>query len=281
MDTDDDVAEERTPSRDPLASVRIFLKVLPLIAVVFFLTYYVTERSRLFPDNSVLSDPPKAEYLVFPPAHPVEPVKPKVETVKDSKRDSIKEAPKKDVVAEVTKKEAKKETKTSDAKPARPAEPEIKGPVEGGYVVVFLSRKLVALVKDQKYLRAYPDAVVPGGAKGGKSGRNDTRAPVGNYYIVDHEPQGSVMTLVLSYPNSRDALAALKAKKITRAQYDKILSAEKQHAAPPFNTHLGGPVRIRGDGGADKKAGDICVTPEQMEVLWMATRRGTPVVIME
>lgn len=297
MNPDEPTTESPDRLKRALPGLRLFIKLVPLVAVLLFLTHFMTERTRLFPDNREISDPPQAEYLVFPPAKPVV-----AETVKPEGDSGTKP----EVVTAGGNKPANHSAGTGTAtttppaggtsapKPADkpkpddgtgpgPDRPVLNGPVEGGYIVVFLSRKIVALVKDQKYLRAYRDAVIPGNGKGGKADRADNRAPLGNYLIVDQEPQDGVLTLVLNYPNGKDAVAGYKARKITAAEYNAIVQSEQQRKAPPFTTKLGGPVRIRGDGGAEKKKhpGDISITSAQMEELWKAIRLGTPVCIME
>jgi len=160
---------------------------------------------------------------------------------------------------------------------------EISGPVEGGYIVIYLSRRFLGLVANQQYVRAYYNISVPENLTEPKSDKYDNRAPVGDYYVCAHEVQGNVMTLVLNYPSPADAGTAFKSGKIAKGDYDLLIKAAQQKFAPPFNTPLGGPILIRGDGGGNKKihGSDIGITPAEMEELWLATRKGTPVRILK
>ncbi len=181
-------------------------------------------------------------------------------------------------------------TGTASANPATHkddwSKKKITGPIEGAYIVVFLSRRIVALVKDQQYVRAYYYAKIPSGSATPKSARNDKRAPQGDYFIVKHELQGKIMNLIINYPSPADAAKALAAKSITAAQSNLINQAAQNKSMPPMTTPLGGPVKIRGAGSANQadpwsSGSNISIAPEQLEELWLATRKGTPVRIVK
>ncbi|MCC6370629.1 MAG: L,D-transpeptidase family protein, partial [Bacteroidia bacterium] len=52
--------------------------------------------------------------------------------------------------------------------------------------------------------------------------------------------------LRISYPNSYDAEAAYARKKISKANYNAIVSKNKKRQQPPANTGIGGGIGIHG-----------------------------------
>lgn len=89
------------------------------------------------------------------------------------------------------------------------------------------------------------------------------------------------MFLVLNYPNIKDAEKALKSNIITKEDYDRIVKSNKAGKLPPFDTPLGGPIYIRGDGVPGKNtSGNIGIPPAAMQKLWEFAKKGTPVRIV-
>lgn len=293
----------------PGSALRLLLRTLPLLAVLFAVTFLIARREHYFPGHSLVFEPPRTEYFGFPPPEQKKPVPQEAGSATEGQTaDPSERIRTTSAVHEQTPSEqdsassgtqgggqgggATTSTTTTGGAGATRTDPgtpevidwskrEITGPIEGAYVVIYLSRNFVGLVVGQQYARAWYYASMPQNITAAKALRNDRRAPVGDYYICGHELDGNVMTLVLSYPSPQLAEAAVRERRITPAQQAAIVNAWRQTAPPPFTTALGGPVRIRGDGVRDKTApgSDIGITPEQMEELWLATRKGTPVRI--
>jgi murein L,D-transpeptidase YafK len=88
---------------------------------------------------------------------------------------------------------------------------------------------------------------------GHKQKEGDEKTPEGLYSFSDHAPSSSYHgSLLIHYPNQRDAQDARSNKKITKEQYDQIIQNTNKGFAPPMNTGLGGFILIH---GAQKKTG--------------------------
>ncbi len=149
------------------------------------------------------------------------------------------------------------------------------------YLVVFLSKGILGAIEGKKYVYTFYNINLPVNISKGKSQKGDALVPIGDYYILKHELKGKTMYMTLNYPNSKDAAKALKNKLITKSQYEAILAANKAGKLPPFDTPLGGPVMIRGDGIAGKKtSGNIGVQPVAMGKIWEFAKKGTPIRIL-
>lgn len=157
----------------------------------------------------------------------------------------------------------------------------ITGPVPDVQVAVFLSRRTMGLVHGGAYIRAYHHLAHARDVSAPKLHADDHRTPQGSYRILAHQLDGAVMTLVLNYPNAADARRGLEAGLIDRATHDRIVEADRAGRAPPWDTPLGGPVRITGD--REQRGvteGDLSIRKADMEELWLAVHKGTPVRIL-
>ena len=149
------------------------------------------------------------------------------------------------------------------------------------YLVVFLQKKILGAIEDNKYVQTYYNINLPPDISRGKETAADRLVPIGDYYILNHELRGETMFLTLNYPNAHDAVKALKKGVITRSQYEQIVAASKNGSLPPFDTPLGGPVVIRGDGIPGRStAGNIGIPPAAMRKIWEFTTKGTPIRIV-
>jgi murein L,D-transpeptidase YafK len=108
----------------------------------------------------------------------------------------------------------------------------------------------------------------------------DRATPEGEYRVCGKKPHAAYyIALVLSYPNLADAELALKERRISRRQYERIRAAGGGDC-PPFDTPLGGLVEIHGEGsGADWTWGCIALDNPEMRALYDMTPVGTPVLI--
>ena len=149
------------------------------------------------------------------------------------------------------------------------------------YLVVFLGKGILGAIEGKKYVYTFYNINLPVNITKGKSRKGDALVPIGDYYILKHELKGKTMYMTLNYPNSKDAARALKSKLITKSQFDAILAANKAGKLPPFDTLLGGPVMIRGDGIAGMNtSGNIGIKPEAMRKIWEFAKKGTPIRIL-
>ncbi len=166
---------------------------------------------------------------------------------------------------------------TAEAKRRLPERP----PVAGERVVlVHKADRVLAYYRKGKLAAVYPIALGPSPA-GHKAREGDGRTPEGEYSICTRNDKSKFhVFLGLSYPETRDADAALRRKVITKAQRDAIAEATRVGQAPPWDTPLGGEVGIHGGGSdMDWTAGCIALENAAMDVLWAELKVGDPVVI--
>ena len=163
-----------------------------------------------------------------------------------------------------------------------PKAPKKKEPVYSTkYLVVFLQKGILGAIENQQYVYTFYNINLPAEIKKYKSRKGDKLIPLGDYYILRHELKNGRMFMILNYPGIKDAEQGLKNGLIDKNDYNRIVSAQKAGKLPPFNTALGGPVVIRGDGKKGKKTlGNIAITPTQMQKIWSFAPRGTPIRIV-
>ena len=119
---------------------------------------------------------------------------------------------------------------------------------------------------------------------GYKRREGDGRTPEGMYYVCSRNPKSIYhLALGLSYPNEKDALAALREEPIDREIYRRIAGAQQRKARPLWDTPLGGWIMIHGE-AADGRSGDwtagcIAVKNDDMERLFRYGMIGLRVVI--
>lgn len=93
-------------------------------------------------------------------------------------------------------------------------------------------------------------SVISGAKPGDKEIEGDKRTPEGVFRVVLRNPKSKyVLSLGLDYPNVKDAERGLKAKLISRKQYDAIVDAINRGKQPPWHTPLGGEIMIHGAKG--------------------------------
>ncbi len=118
--------------------------------------------------------------------------------------------------------------------------------------------------------------------EGHKLSEGDNRTPEGEYYICTRNDRSKFhLALGLSYPNPSDAGPALAETRITREQYESILSAHAALRRPPWDTSLGGFIMIHGGGSAsDWTAGCIALEDCDIETLFALCPMDTRVLIL-
>lgn len=117
---------------------------------------------------------------------------------------------------------------------------------------------------------------------GHKSRQGDGATPEGDYYLTHKNPKSNYyLSLGVSYPNSRDAAAGLKAGLLTKAEHDAIVAAIRAQAKPPQNTKLGGDIFIHGGGtGRDWTLGCVALENAEIKELFELLPVKTPVQIV-
>jgi len=116
---------------------------------------------------------------------------------------------------------------------------------------------------------------------GDKVRSGDHRTPEGEFYIFTKNPKSAFyLSLGISYPNVEHARRGLRDGLINRAEYDRIVDANKRKQGPPQNTTLGGLIYIHGNGSrTDWTWGCVALENEEVKELYDAVETGTPVTI--
>lgn len=161
-------------------------------------------------------------------------------------------------------------------RPAAPPPAPADGPPR---IVITKSQRRLVLYRGERVI--LETRIALGGGTGHKRVEGDKRTPEGDYYVCTRNDKSRYhLFLGLSYPNIRDAEAALTDGRIPRDQYDEIVRAIRAGKQPPWKTPLGGEVGIHGHGaGRDWTLGCIALEDGDIDVLWAHCPLGTPVLI--
>ena len=118
--------------------------------------------------------------------------------------------------------------------------------------------------------------------EGHKQIEGDGKTPEGEYYVcVRNRNSSFYLSLGVSYPNEKDAAAALEDGRIDYATYERIANAIEKGQCPDWNTALGGAIMIHGHGGSsDWTAGCVAVDNEVMDLLFDYCPVGTKITIL-
>lgn len=172
------------------------------------------------------------------------------------------------------------QTPAADAREARTPRAPLKLPLANPKLVVSKRARRLELYSGGRVVRVYR-VVLGGDPVNDKEREGDSRTPVGDFYVcVKNEQSNFHRSLGLNYPNREDAERGLRDGLITRAEYDRIVSAIKRKRTPPWDTALGGEIYIHGGGTArDWTAGCVALEDEEMRELFDAVPVGTPVRI--
>jgi murein L,D-transpeptidase YafK len=154
------------------------------------------------------------------------------------------------------------------------------------------SERLLRLKAGSEVYREYVAASGSGG-RGDKSYVGDKHTPEGIYRITEFNDQSKFhLFMRLNYPNVKDAFYGLKTGVISRADFDRIVNAQKHGQPPPQNTALGSAIGIHGVGyetakklqiqaNSDWTNGCIALTNDEVSELRQFVSLGTEVVIKE
>ena len=118
--------------------------------------------------------------------------------------------------------------------------------------------------------------------EGHKQREGDSRTPEGEYYVcVKNSNSAFYLSLGVSYPNKKDAAAALEDGRIDRNTYERIARAIDHGGCPDWYTALGGEIMIHGHGGSfDWTAGCVAVDNQVMDLLFEYCSVGTKITIL-
>lgn len=146
-------------------------------------------------------------------------------------------------------------------------------------VITKHAKTLVLFDGEEEVLRI---SVAMGKNAADKQREGDLATPVGEFYICCKNPESSHHRFLgLSYPNLEDAERGLRAKMITRAEYEQIREAIQQKKCPPWKTALGGEVGLHGPSpNVTWTHGCIAMSVEQIGRLYDLMEIGDEVVIV-
>lgn len=172
----------------------------------------------------------------------------------------------------------------------RPAEPE-QEPVRVDYltllsdvmspeIYIYKEKRRLYVVQSNVVVRDYP-ITLGVDPVGDKQTAADGRTPEGDFYICGKTPGERISkALIIDYPDKSHAERALFSGVISPLQFKQIALATASKAAPPWDTKLGGQVRIHADGSRDNGAhGDVELYNSDMRELFKVASIGTLVHI--
>lgn len=162
-----------------------------------------------------------------------------------------------------------------------------------GYEIEIDKKNRLLIVRHgEEVLKTFRVALGRGG-DGDKSVRGDKKTPIGTYRVVGFNDDSRFHRFVrLNYPNVKDAYYGLRNDVISRAEFDRIVTALRAGRMPPQNTRLGGAIGIHGIGeetpdklhihdNLDWTEGCIALTNAEINELHAFLGIGTRVVIRE
>ena len=156
----------------------------------------------------------------------------------------------------------------------------LKLPLVNPQILVRKAARRLTLFSGGEAVRVYP--VVLGFAPvGDKERQGDGRTPEGTFYVcVRNDKSNFYLSLGLTYPDESDAARGLRDGLVNRRQHDRIVSAARRKARPPWDTALGGEIFIHGGGtSSDWTAGCVALDNAHIKELFDSVPMGTPVRI--
>jgi hypothetical protein len=124
----------------------------------------------------------------------------------------------------------------------------------------------------------------------GRIGKDIASTPHGEYSVIRKDKREDVLKhgsrfMLLDYPNTGDAQRALEVNLITRAEYERIVAADRAGEPPPYDTALGGPLGIHGNFFFFRERhytdGSVAIGNADINELFDYVPVGTPVLIHE
>jgi murein L,D-transpeptidase YafK len=156
----------------------------------------------------------------------------------------------------------------------------LKLPLVNPQIVVRKAARRLTLFSGGGAVRVYP-VVLGFTPEGDKERQGDGRTPEGTFYVcVKNDKSNFYLSLGLTYPDAEDAARGLRDGLINRRQHDRIVSAARRKARPPWDTALGGEIFIHGGGTAsDWTFGCVALENPHIKELFDSVPMGTPVRI--
>jgi len=151
--------------------------------------------------------------------------------------------------------------------------------MSGRRIVITKHAKTLMLYDGEEEVLTFP--VVIGKNPSDKEREGDLATPEGEFYICEKNPQSKYHRFLgLSYPNIEDAERGLRAKMISRAEYEQIREAILQKKCPLWKTALGGEVGLHGPSpNVTWTHGCIAMSVEEIERLYELMEIGDEVVV--
>ncbi len=156
----------------------------------------------------------------------------------------------------------------------------LKLPLVNPQLVVRKAARQLTLFSGGEAVRTYR-VVLGFTPEGDKVRQGDGRTPEGTFYVcVKNDKSNFYLSLGLTYPDAEDAARGLRDGLITRKQHDRIASAARRKARPPWDTALGGEIFIHGGGtSSDWTAGCVALENAHIKELFDSVPMGTTVRI--
>jgi murein L,D-transpeptidase YafK len=153
--------------------------------------------------------------------------------------------------------------------------------MSGRRIVITKHAKTLVLYDGEEEVFTFP--VVIGKNPADKQREGDLATPEGEFYICEKNPASKYHRFLgLSYPNVEDAERGLRAKMISKAEYEQIREAILAKKCPPWKTALGGEVGLHGPSpNVTWTLGCIAMSVEQIERLYELMEIGDEVVVRQ
>jgi murein L,D-transpeptidase YafK len=163
---------------------------------------------------------------------------------------------------------------------ARSSAPPLTLPLANPRIVVVKSKRQLMLYAGAQLLRTYRVGL-GFNPVGDKIREGDGATPEGTFYVFTRNDESKFyLSLGISYPNVEAASRGLRDGLISAEQYEQIVLAHRQQAAPPQDTPLGGQIYIHGHGALDDwTRGCVALDDRDVKELFDAVPVGTRVVI--
>ncbi len=148
------------------------------------------------------------------------------------------------------------------------------------WIEISKSKKILKVVNEDGVDQLYSVGIGKSEV-GQKELRDDQKTPEGEYHVcVKNDKSKFYLSLGLNYPNKDDAERALKEERITREQYNSILSAISSHGGSDWSTPIGGEIYIHG-GLEDKAWSEGCIRMynKDIESIFEKIKINTKVII--
>lgn len=149
--------------------------------------------------------------------------------------------------------------------------------------------RLIVISKTSHFLERWENGekthsfvIMSGLNEGDKVLSGDMKTPEGEFYICRKVPYSAYhLALALNYPTIEDAERGLEMGLISKADRNRIVSANERGLTPDWFTKLGGAIEIHGNRQiSDASHGCVGMRDEDIDVLYYLMEVGDPVLIL-